>query len=311
MGFNPIAENKTEKTEDELREERINAHHTELNQIKRQATQEGKLHYDEQGKFEYAVAPNGEQSTLTEQQWCEVRSTNFKAWFGDWRRLYTLAHSEELSGQEKEELERLRQTTSKVVSPNGEPALYFHGTKWDFETFRPSDVPQKHEGVYFSQHIETARHYAGQDREGNIKQEDLDHFNNRDMDMAKISKEEFKKAWFPWTKRKWLKSYIGWRKDARDPLKKMHSVVLPCYIKSVNPLVIDNGPRGGEWGGFDPTVKHYLKDKKEGNYDGAMFLNTYDSGPLGTVLNVVHSNQIKSAETNNGLYETSNDSINS
>lgn len=36
------------------------------------------------GKDEHPLAPNGQRSNLTEDQWATVRTKNFKRWFGDW-----------------------------------------------------------------------------------------------------------------------------------------------------------------------------------------------------------------------------------
>jgi hypothetical protein len=36
------------------------------------------------GKDGHPLAPNGQRSNLTEDQWASVRTKNFKKWFGDW-----------------------------------------------------------------------------------------------------------------------------------------------------------------------------------------------------------------------------------
>ncbi|MFA7543643.1 MAG: hypothetical protein WCY84_04645, partial [Candidatus Cloacimonadaceae bacterium] len=51
--------------------------------------------------------PNGKQTNLTEHQWLQVRTENFKAWFGDW--------------------ENDPKNASKVVDENGEPLVVYHG----------------------------------------------------------------------------------------------------------------------------------------------------------------------------------------
>ena len=53
-------------------------------------------------------APNGEDSNLNPHQWKQVRTTRFKAWFGDW--------------------EADPENASKVVDENGEPMVVYHGT---------------------------------------------------------------------------------------------------------------------------------------------------------------------------------------
>ena len=58
----------------------------------------------------YHLAPNGKESKLTEDQWLQVRTPNFKKWFGDW--------------------ENAPENASKVVDENGEPMVVYHGTDW-------------------------------------------------------------------------------------------------------------------------------------------------------------------------------------
>ncbi|NDV46104.1 hypothetical protein D0T49_03490 [Paludibacter sp. 221] len=56
----------------------------------------------------FMLAPNGKPTNLNERQWLQVRTTNFKKWFGDW--------------------ENSPETASKVVDANGEPLVVYHGT---------------------------------------------------------------------------------------------------------------------------------------------------------------------------------------
>lgn len=64
-----------------------------------------------EGTKEWMKAPNGEPTNLTEEQWLDVRTPNFKAWFGDW--------------------ENNPDEASKVVDENGEPLVVYHGTATD------------------------------------------------------------------------------------------------------------------------------------------------------------------------------------
>ena len=63
-----------------------------------------------QGKalFRERRAPNGKESNLDERQYDEVRTGNFKRWFGDW--------------------ENDPEQASKVVDANGEPLVVYHQT---------------------------------------------------------------------------------------------------------------------------------------------------------------------------------------
>jgi hypothetical protein len=66
----------------------------------------------EQGKL---LAPNGKPSKLNRYQWAQVRTDNFKNWFGDW--------------------ENDPENASKAVDENGEPLVVYHGTNADFNVF--------------------------------------------------------------------------------------------------------------------------------------------------------------------------------
>jgi hypothetical protein len=70
----------------------------ELQAIKDQAKADGS----------FMKAPNGRPTNLTEKQWLQVRTPEFKEWFGDWENDPTNA--------------------SKVVDENGEPMVVYHGT---------------------------------------------------------------------------------------------------------------------------------------------------------------------------------------
>ena len=70
----------------------------ELQAVKDQAKADGS----------FMKAPNGRPTNLTEKQWLQVRTPEFKEWFGDWENDPTNA--------------------SKVVDENGEPMVVYHGT---------------------------------------------------------------------------------------------------------------------------------------------------------------------------------------
>lgn len=63
-------------------------------------------------------APNGEPSKLNRHQWAQVRTANFKRWFGDW--------------------EGDPENASKVADANGEPLVVYHATDSEFDTFDKS-----------------------------------------------------------------------------------------------------------------------------------------------------------------------------
>ena len=61
-----------------------------------------------QGTDKWMKAPNGQSTNLTEKQWLQVRTPNFKRWFGDW--------------------EKHPENASKAVDRNGEPLVVYRGT---------------------------------------------------------------------------------------------------------------------------------------------------------------------------------------
>jgi|GEM_PF-2303284 len=89
------------------------------------------------------LAPNGKPSNLNAMQHAQVRTPEFKAWFGDW--------------------ENDPQNASKVVDENGEPLVVYHGTDADFSEFMKKDA--KHgrlggDGYYFAYDSNISSGYA-------------------------------------------------------------------------------------------------------------------------------------------------------
>ena len=80
------------------------------------------------------LAPNGKRSNLTPFQYNQVRTDEFKQWFGDW--------------------ENDAQNASKVVDENGEPLVVYHGTGADFDVFsketKTKNFKQSTLGFYFT-----------------------------------------------------------------------------------------------------------------------------------------------------------------
>lgn len=91
----------------------------------------------------YMMAPNGEPTNLSEEQWVQVRTPEFKRWFGDW--------------------EKDPQNASKVVDENGEPLVVYHGSDADFTVFDPSRgrVNMDIQGMFFSPWDIDAGGYGG------------------------------------------------------------------------------------------------------------------------------------------------------
>ena len=92
------------------------------------------------GTPQWMKAPNGQPTKLTEQQWIQVRTPSFKAWFGDW--------------------EEDAKNASKVVDENGEPLVVYRGAPFDPLAQKPGDGVIKPE-AYFTADPEYAKRYTG------------------------------------------------------------------------------------------------------------------------------------------------------
>ncbi|AWL29334.1 PLxRFG domain-containing protein [Acinetobacter defluvii] len=91
------------------------------------------------GTNQWMKAPNGAATHLSEQQWLQVRTPEFKKWFGDW--------------------ENDAANASQVLDENGEPKVVYHGTATEFNEFK-----QGHgllgDGIYLTDSFDTADVYA-------------------------------------------------------------------------------------------------------------------------------------------------------
>jgi hypothetical protein len=96
-----------------------------------------KIIADAKANDTYLKAPNGKATSLNEFQWAQVRTKNFKNWFGDW--------------------ENDPENASKIVDENGEPQVMYTGTSKD-KDFDKFNVPQN--GVWFTTDPEEASRYA-------------------------------------------------------------------------------------------------------------------------------------------------------
>lgn len=100
-------------------------------QLEEQLAIAGRMTEESGGLF----APNGEPSKLSRYQWAQVRTANFKRWFGDW--------------------ENDAANASKVVDANGEPMVVYHGRKSVeglavFDMAEREGYGRKQVGAYFT-----------------------------------------------------------------------------------------------------------------------------------------------------------------
>jgi len=92
------------------------------------------------------LAPNGEPTKLNKVQWIQVRTDNFKKWFGDWI-------ADPIN-------------SSKMIDNNTkEPSVYYHGTDADISTFNIEKIGRtgatQGAGFYFTKKTYGASVYAG------------------------------------------------------------------------------------------------------------------------------------------------------
>ena len=94
----------------------------------------------------YMLAPNGQPTNLTADQWALVRTEDFTNWFGDW-----------INDPEN---------ASKILDENGEPMVMYHGSAWEpllepkgEAVFRMNDGLLG-KGAYFSNNLTEATAYA-------------------------------------------------------------------------------------------------------------------------------------------------------
>lgn len=95
------------------------------------------------GQETYQKAVKDGKTELNYRQWVQVRTPEFKAWFGDW--------------------ENDPKNASKVINPRtGEPLVAYHGTKAEFNTFDINKVANTIHGMghYFSDDRDVSKGYG-------------------------------------------------------------------------------------------------------------------------------------------------------
>ena len=105
------------------------------------------------------LAPNGKPSKLNAQQWAQVRTPEFKAWFGDWEKHASADNPVGALWSDD--------SVSKIVDENGEPLVVYHGTQQGgFGVFRP-EKGDKHRSpmLFATADAGTARSYSGRPSE--------------------------------------------------------------------------------------------------------------------------------------------------
>lgn len=125
------------------------------------------------GTNQWMTAPNGAKTHLSEQQWLQVRTPEFKKWFGDW--------------------ENDAANASQVLDENGEPKVVYHGTASEFNEFK-----QGHgilgDGIYLTDSFDTADVYANIRGENGFVLPLFVNIRNAFKTTGNVSRDEFVEA---------------------------------------------------------------------------------------------------------------------
>ncbi|HDR0725516.1 MuF-C-terminal domain-containing protein [Pasteurella multocida] len=254
------------------------------------------------GQEAYQQAIKDGKTELSYRQWVQVRTPEFKAWFGDW--------------------ENDPENASKVVNPKtGEPLLVYHGSSnYGFNTFKDERV----RGIYFTDNQDIAKSYfdknnsnggyygtflnvrnpSESDFEGQSWNNYIDPKDNAIGDYFVLNQYDEVEARF--IKESKANQYIQDNTDEDFELRVEH-------IDNVDPSLYDDSDD------IKGVSTDYLTiDAKSRGYNGAIYHNVRDryngftDKPNDTEANVFvafKANQIKSATDNTGEFNVSNDDI--
>ena len=251
--------------------------------------------------YQQAVAAG--RTELNEQQWYQVRSPQFKAWFGDW--------------------ENDPANASKVINPRtGEPLVVYHGTAGKFEAFdrgaRAVSGSATNDGFFFSDNPEVAGSYASVDSNytpqpmvrGRIYDiddnltHDLGLFESSDALYARLHETEAAGEPIDW------EGVVTSTEYPQIPLSARN--IIPAFLNIRNPKVTDFG--GLPWNALPAAQGGYittdmLAREAQQSADGAVFTNVRDAHfqsdtQVATVYVAYDANQIKSAVDNSGEFST-------
>jgi hypothetical protein len=234
------------------------------------------------------VAPNGQPSKLNAKQYEQVRTPEFKAWFGDW--------------------EANPESASKAVDENGEPLVLFHGTKAKFDQFEynkmswESRLSQQGPGFYMTDNKKAASQYGKPMNVFTSVKNPLV-VDNRS---SNITKEQAYKLFSNGDNKWFYESYLPFYTKSEGLSKEQ---LIKKYVDDMS------GVRG-----FDKEVLQNIKRSynQETSYDKMMSDVAGILGKDGVIEKVSDSlsvyvaftpNQIKSATANVGTFSTQDDRI--
>ncbi|HDR1230430.1 TPA: hypothetical protein QB292_000222 [Pasteurella multocida] len=136
-------ENQTDDTNDDLNAPSEESGDLKLSRSQREIPSFYETENRLSGQEAYQQAVKDGKTELSYRQWVQVRTPEFKAWFGDW--------------------ESNPENASKVINPRtGEPLVAYHGTKAEFNTFDINKVANTIHGMghYFSDDRDVSKGYG-------------------------------------------------------------------------------------------------------------------------------------------------------
>jgi len=249
---------------------------------------------------QWMKAPNGQDTKLNERQWLQVRTPEFKAWFGDW--------------------EGDPENASKVVDGNGEPKVVYHGTSDDFSIFNTQGGTGKSydTGAFFTTNTKTADTYTSGSG-GNVIPVFI-------RILFPVQVDAGGKNWNSLDKKVKIKTpsivvsdqddeNLRAELEGRPPVKGITKKIKEKNT-TLGRLFADEFQYGDETFSTDDLVRWARKNK----FEGIEFLNIKDRGPSGLfttdeagspsgLFAVFSREQIKSAIANTGEFSSTNPDI--
>ena len=232
-----------------------------------------------EGTSEWLKAPNSKQSTLaylSDDTWLQVRTPNFKRWFGDW--------------------ENNPEHASKILDENGEPRILDHATDEDFSVFDTEreglgvDDAETPNGIFMKTDFNEAPFY---------RENDMFLFANIRNPFVVQNRKEVREK---------LKDYAPYMEALKE-----YDAMVKLYNEAIENAEVDDLENERDKATNEATKKLNTASKKakrilrkwltDNGYDGMIMKDDYG---LYTVI-ALDKGQVKHALGNNGEYSENPD----
>ena len=234
----------------------------------------------------FMKAPNGKPTNLTERQWLQVRSKEFKDWFGDW--------------------ENNPADASAVVDENGEPLVVYHGATFsnDIKIFSPQTSYFTENKVEADKYGDKFRHPLDNSPKSipvflNIRNPHIFDAEGREYkninDGNFVLFDEFLESHPEYQNESWYWKYQVGEEGLNIPKSVMDAYHKMSTSKTVRTYVSENIGKNN-----DGVIIRNVLDPADGNISKTVPITDYVPN---------YSNQIKSATDNIGTFSTDSDNI--